>query len=562
MKFKRLAALMLAGLMAFSAAGCGGSGASNGSSDAADGTNSATGSGAQSSASTAQASEGMVDKVVFALTASDFDMSPFATGSTPRNWMVQNVYAALYCMPYYGASLEEMEPWLAKSCEKVDDLTYKVTLYDYIHDSKGNAITSEDIVFSYDMCYEKGGDVRIGSYLDNIEIVDDYTMLFHLKKSGPGVMEYLMGNYTLSVCDKEWYESATDEEKNNDPAATGAYKIVDYAQGASITLEAVEGYWQTDDSLRCSADTQNVKTIEYKVITEASMRSIALENGEIDATVIDASELKRYYSDGQPLDGYTVNIADGTFCYTAFVNMEPGQGSLAEDENLRKAALYALDSESILYGGNFDEDTGEVCYSLGTPVMAGYNDSWSEDYFNYDPDKAKEFYEASGHKEGEVTIRLLSRTSIPDGIHSVMVANLEAAGFKVELLTYDQALFSTYNLDPSQWDIMLDNKGATGNIVTCWDNNFNPENRKGNTVCFTQDDTLIDDLNAATATGSEEDIEAFHQHLKDLACCKGLFTSKTIIVGQDGIIDLALTGNMEPRVNAFTFASDYQSVAQ
>lgn len=562
MKFKRLAALMLAGLMAFSAAGCGGSGSSNGSSDAADGTNSATESGAQSSASTAQASEGMVDKVVFALTASDFDMSPFATGSTPRNWMVQNVYAALYCMPYYGASLEEMEPWLAKSCEKVDDLTYKVTLYDYIHDSKGNAITSEDIVFSYDMCYEKGGDVRIGSYLDNIEIVDDYTMLFHLKKSGPGVMEYLMGNYTLSVCDKEWYESATDEEKNNDPAATGAYKIVDYAQGASITLEAVEGYWQTDDSLRCSADTQNVKTIEYKVITEASMRSIALENGEIDATVIDASELKRYYSDGQPLDGYTVNIADGTFCYTAFVNMEPGQGSLAEDENLRKAALYALDSESILYGGNFDEDTGEVCYSLGTPVMAGYNDSWSEDYFNYDPDKAKEFYEASGHKEGEVTIRLLSRTSIPDGIHSVMVANLEAAGFKVELLTYDQALFSTYNLDPSQWDIMLDNKGATGNIVTCWDNNFNPENRKGNTVCFTQDDTLIDDLNAATATGSEEDIEAFHQHLKDLACCKGLFTSKTIIVGQDGIIDLALTGNMEPRVNAFTFASDYQSVAQ
>lgn len=562
MKFKRLAALMLAGLMAFSAAGCGGSGSSNGSSDAADGTNSATESGAQSSASTAQASEGMVDKVVFALTASDFDMSPFATGSTPRNWMVQNVYAALYCMPYYGASLEEMEPWLAKSCEKVDDLTYKVTLYDYIHDSKGNAITSEDIVFSYDMCYEKGGDVRIGSYLDNIEIVDDYTMLFHLKKSGPGVMEYLMGNYTLSVCDKEWYESATDEEKNNDPAATGAYKIVDYAQGASITLEAVEGYWQTDDSLRCSADTQNVKTIEYKVITEASMRSIALENGEIDATVIDASELKRYYSDGQPLDGYTVNIADGTFCYTAFVNMEPGQGSLAEDENLRKAALYALDSESILYGGNFDEDTGEVCYSLGTPVMAGYNDSWSEDYFNYDPDKAKEFYEASGHKEGEVTIRLLSRTSIPDGIHSVMVANLEAAGFKVELLTYDQALFSTYNLDPSQWDIMLDNKGATGNIVTCWDNNFNPENRKGNTVCFTQDDTLIDDLNAATATGSEEDIEAFHQHLKDLACCKGLFTSKTIIVGQDGIIDLALTGNMEPRVNAFTFASDYQSVTQ
>lgn len=559
MKLRKLAALVLAMAMVFSVTACKG-----GSSDPV---TKAPGEGSSAAVSSEEstakpAEEGMVDKVVFALTASDFDMSPFATGSTPRNWMVQNVYGSLYCMPFYGASLEEMQPRLAKSCEKVDDLTYKVTLYDYIHDSKGNTITSKDIVFSYDMCYEKGGDARIGSYLDNIEIVDDYTMLFHLKKSGPGVMEYLMGNYTLSVCNKEWYESASDEEKYNDPAATGAYKIVHYTQGSGITLEAIEDFWQTDKNLLCSADKQNVKTIEYKVITEASMRSIALENGEIDATVIDASELKRYYSDGQAMDGYTVNIADGTFCYTAFINMMPGQGALADDENLRLAALYALDSESILYGGNFDTDTGKVCYSLGTSVMAGYNDSWSEDYFNYDPDKAREYYKASGHGDGDVTIRLLSRTSIPDGIHSVMVANLEAAGFKVELLTYDQALFSTYNLDPSQWDMMLDNKGATGNIVTCWDNNFNPANRKGNTVCFTQDDTLIDDLNAATATGSEADIEKFHQHLKDQACCKGLFTSNTIIVGQNGIAGLTINGNMEPRVNAFTFAEGYTSVAQ
>ncbi len=71
-----------------------------------------------------------------------------------------------------------------------------------------------------------------------------------------------------------------------------------------------------------------------------------MENGEIDATVINASELKRYYENGQALDGWTVNIADGTFCYVAFVNMAPGQGALADDENLRLAALYALDSLS------------------------------------------------------------------------------------------------------------------------------------------------------------------------------------------------------------------------
>lgn len=544
-----------------SLAGCGGSsdGKSTSSSKSAS-ESTASGSGSGEAAEERKEATEMVDKIVVGLTESSFDMSPFGTMSTPVGTMRQNVYASLFCTPYYGASLEELEPWLAKGYEKIDDLTYRVTLYDYIHDSKGNSITSDDIVFSYDLMYEKGGDKRIGSYLDYIEVEDDYNMIFHLKKYGPGVLEFLWGNYTLCVCDQEWYESAGDEEKTNDPAATGAYKIVSYTTGSSITLEAIDDYWQTDESLRCSADVQNVKTIEYKVITEASMRSIALENGEIDATMLNATELKRFYSNGEAQEGWNVYITDGISCNVVFINMEPGTGSLADDENLRLAALYALDSESILYGGDYDLDTGSVCYSLGTAAMSGYDESWSEDYFNYDPDKAREYYQASGYADGEVTIRLLSRTSMPDGVHSVMMENLESVGFKVELLSYDQALFSTYNQDATQWDMMLDTKGATGSIVTCWDNNFNPENRNGNTVCFSQDDKLVELLSAATTSGSEEDIQNFHEQLKSLACCKGLYTVNNMMVGQDGILELAYNSNMLPRVNAFKFAEDYQSV--
>lgn len=503
-----------------------------------------------------------VDKVVFALNASSFDMSPYAANSIPRMWMCQNIYASLFCTPYYGATLEELQPWLAKGYEKVDDLTYKVELYDYIKDSKGNSITSEDVVFAYEKMATTGAETRINTYLDNIEVVDDYNMIFHLKKSGPGVLEFLFGNYTLNICNKEWFENASDEEKANDPACTGAYKIVDYVAGSSITLEAIDDYWQQDESLLPDGALQNVKTIEYKVITENSMRSIALENGEIDGAVIDASELSRFYDGENALDGYTVDIEGGTFCNSVFLNMDSGKSELADDENLRLAVMYALDSESILYGGDYDETTGEICYSLGTSTMTGYQESWGDDYFNYDPDKAKEYYKASGHKDGEVTLRLLSRTSVADGIHSVMVANLEAAGFKVELLSYDQALFNTYKSDSTQWDIMLDNKGATGNIVTCWDNNFNPASFENGSVCFTHDDHLAELLEAATTTGSDEDINAFHEYLKEIACVKGLFTSKNIMVGQNGILNLETNSNVMPRVNAFTFASDYESNAK
>ncbi len=555
MRLRKIGAALLAAVMTCSLAACGGNSANSAGGNAAG----STAGGESGGSASREAASGQVDKVVFALNASSFDMSPFGAVSVPRFWMVQNVYASLFCTPYYGASLEELEPWLAKSCEKIDDLTYSVELYDYIKDSKGNDITAEDIVFSYDMMYSKGTETRIGTYLDNIEIVDDYNMIFHLKKYGPGVMEFLMGNYTLNICDKDWYESASDEEKCNDPAATGAYRIVDYVAGSSITLEAIDDYWQKDESLRCSADVQNVKTIQYTVITENSMRSIALENKEVDGAVIDASELGRFYDGANAQPGYSVDIEGGTYCNVVFLNMDSGKSPFADNENLRLAALYALDSESIMYGGDYDESTAEVCYSLGTSTMASYDDSWAEDYFNYDPEKAKEYYKASGYADGEVTIRLLSRTSIVDGIHSVMVANLEAAGFKVDLMAYDQALFNTYKSDSSQWDMILDNKGATGNIVTCWDNNFNPAGFENGSVCFTHDDTLVSLLTAATTTGSDEDVKAFHEYLKGMACAKGLFTSYNLMVGQDGILDLKVNANMMPRVNAFTFASDYQS---
>ena len=243
--------------------------------------------------------------------------------------------------------------------------------------------------------------------------------------------------------------------------------------------------------------------------------------------------------------------------------MDSGKSPLADDLNLRKAVLYALDSESIMYGGDYDESTAEICYSFGTSAMYGYQDSWiGSGYWSYDPDKAKEYYEESGHKQGEVTIRLLSRTSIADGIHSVIVANLEAAGFKVELLSYDQALFNTYKNDSVQWDLILDNKGATGPIVSCWDNNFNPAGYTNGSVCFTHDDKLVELLTKATTEGNEADIQAFHEYLQEIACVKGLFTTYNLMVAQDGILKQAVNGNMMPRVNAYVFAEDYASVGK
>ena len=178
--------------------------------------------------------------------------------------------------------------------------------------------------------------------------------------------------------------------------------------------------------------------------------------------------------------------------------------------------------------------------------------------------EAAEYLEAAGYKPGEVTLRMLSSsTTFTDSVRAVLIANLEEAGFKVDSLAVDQALFNTYKNDSTQWDIMLDMKGSsTGNIVGVWDYCFNPVGYENGSVCFTHDEELVRLLEEVSANPVEENMTAFHNYLIDQAICKGLYTYLSASASQDGILELKVDGTgVNVIVNALVFAEDYQSVA-
>lgn len=556
---KKILAMLLALVMVlglFSACGGGNSGATENNED----TTSATLIQEDGGSIEGTAASTQVDKIRVALTSASFDVSPFAGPSGARDWFVNNLYATLFCQPYFGASLEELQPWVAESVTKVDDLTYTIKLRENVYDNQGNHITADDVIFSYEMMYTDSQIAQIGTDMESLEKVNDYELTMKLAKSGVGIVENLLSNYRMSIVDKEWFESASDDEKTNNPAVTGAYYIKNYIAGSELVVEAVENYWMAEAD-RCSAALQNVKTIEYTVITEAAMRSIALENGEIDMTQVTSTELQRFYESGAK-DGWNVLINGGNMFQVMLLNMDENSDSpLATDINLRKAVLYAVNSEDYLYAAGNTETTSKVCYSMVSDAYAGYNEAWEEDYWNYDPAKAAECYAESGHAAGEVTLRLLSRTTTGDGVHSLLIAELEAAGFKVELLAVDQALFNTYKNDSSQWDICIDSKGTGSHAAQIWDEMFNPAGYQNGSVCFTHDETLNEKLAAAT-TGDQASVDAFHDYLMEIACCKGLIYTMKFTVAQDGILELTPSACFNPRINAYVFSEDYQSVSK
>lgn len=504
----------------------------------------------------------VADKMSYALIAPFFSVAPFSVPS-PANMLGRCLWATLFTTPYYGAPLEELEPYIGKSIERVGEGVYEIELFDYVTDSQGNPITADDIIFSYEKSATDAQLVDVSSYIEKLEKVDDYHLTMILNYDAPNEICSLTTNAQLYICDKDWYECTSEDERQKNPATTGPYMVKEVIPGSSATIVRNKNFWQTDLSMLSSAARANIEEIEFRVIAESSMRAIALENKEIDVAQIGASDLSHFFQNGESLPGYLTDMIMPPRGNMALLNLSAGNSPFADNLDLRKAALYALNSEDIMLASGNTEYTGKVMYDIATDLCYGYNDDWeTQDYFNYDPAKASEFYTSAGYKPGEVKLTLLTNTALcNDATRSVIIAELEEVGFKVESLAVDQALFNTYKNDPTQWDIIYDVKeSSTGHIASLYDYCFNPNNYELGSVCCVKDDDLVALIEQLNNTGDSADADKVHKYLIDNAMGKGLFTGAFIYVAQDGITKLPMNGTaMCYNVNGIEFSEDYQS---
>lgn len=72
----------------------------------------------------------------------------------------------------------------------IDDLTYRIHLYEGVKDSDGNELHASDIIYAYDTLAAAGNRMSgdIAKY-DHGEIVDDYTVDFIMKEPLTGLSD-------------------------------------------------------------------------------------------------------------------------------------------------------------------------------------------------------------------------------------------------------------------------------------------------------------------------------------------------------------------------------------
>jgi len=383
-----------------------------------------------------------------------------------------------------------------------------------------------------------------------VEIVDDYTLNFHFTKELTDVGEF---QQIFCKCfifsEKAFADSPT--EFASDLVGTGPYKISGYVPGVSLTLEARDDYWQTDESKRAQLQQANVKTIVYNMISEEAQTIIGLQTGDIDiSSDISQSNLSQFEGN----DKYSVASFKNNAVYFLAPNCAPD--SACSDLNMRLALFYALDLDGV--AAALGKGAAQRLYAFASDLFGDYQKEW-ETWENYnttfDADKAKEYLAKTSYN-GEA-LRLITVSACSTAAQ-VMVQMWSNVGIKVDIQTLEMGTLNATETDPTAWDLEMSARGSSDYNVSLWSHFFDTSNTATGLTTNNIDDPELYSIMCLSLTvdgHTAANETAWWQRCSDNAYIMGLYSLYRNIVHSNQFTHIVMTEKNEIMVGACTFSA-------
>src|SRR2546429_4164007 len=167
-----------------------------------------------------------------------------------------------------------MAPSLAESWSmSPDGLVYEFVLRKSARFHNGDAVTAEDVKFSFER-YRGASAKPVKDSVAAIETADPGRVRFRLKRAWPDFMTFYVGATGASwIVPKKYVEKVGDEGFKKAPIGAGPYRFVSFAPGVELVFEAFDQYWRK---------VPNVKRLVLKAIPDEATRLAALKRGEVD----------------------------------------------------------------------------------------------------------------------------------------------------------------------------------------------------------------------------------------------------------------------------------------
>ncbi len=370
-----------------------------------------------------------------AFSADPAGMDPALGPSGMSHVVIEQIYSTLMSLdpdaqPY---------PDLAESYEVSDDgLQYTFNLRKGVTFHNGDELTAEDVKFTFDRLRAPDSGYAYDSQvatIDNVEVVDPYTVRFHLNAPTGPFLTY-MAFPGSSIVPKKLLESGHD--LNAQPVGSGPFKFVSYQPRSMIVFEKNADFYEEGKP--------HFDGLEFHLIADVT----ALTNAVLSGTVNFSNEIP-------PKDWQTVISAPGIVGQTLegsrFYWLLPNHDrSPLDDQKVRQAIAHAIDRSAIVAGTFFGQ---------ATPILGGVIPEWNWayadiDYFNPrgDVDKAKGLLAEAGYPDGfETSLTMASSFPAMVSMAPIIQANLAAVGIKASIDTMEIPRYWDEIWAPSAFDL-------------------------------------------------------------------------------------------------------------
>lgn len=221
----------------------------------------------------------------------------------------------------------------------------------------------------------------------DVSVVDADTIDINLSTPDPALEYFLSQAAGLMGSPK----ALGTEGIKTEPVGSGPY-VMDKAasvKDSQTVFTARKDYW--------NKDLQKYQKLTFKILTDLTARTNALVSGQVDATLLDPKN-------GKQAEGAKMKLAANEVDWQGLLLLDRDgvKNPALANVKVRQAINYAFDRKTIL---------DQVMLGQGTPTSQPFgkaSGAWTEDlenYYSYDPAKAKQLLKEAGYENG-VTLQI------------------------------------------------------------------------------------------------------------------------------------------------------------
>ena len=332
-----------------------------------------------------------------------------------------NACRMIYDTLYYNNPDGSSVPMLATSYETEDYQTWIFHLRDDVYFHNGDKFTAKDVLFTWQHALDSVGSIANvnWSYIEEARAIDDYTVEF--KTATP--YGNLLFNIGISVSGILNERAIAEDDVKGFYIGTGAYKLADFSPGDYLFFERNENYW---------GELPPTKTQMWRLVTEASARTIMLQTGAAQLGGVAEADLELFRDD----PNFRISTVLANNSVAIMFNLDD---PLCGDLNFRLAVAYALNTDEIAtfaFGTLGVAVDGEAIWGYEVPFK-----NPNIEPIRQDVAKAKQYLDESVYHGQTVEFSCMSGN---DNMAAAVQDQLSAIGINIDINMMDVPSFMVY----------------------------------------------------------------------------------------------------------------------